>query len=152
MKILHKKLEGKLPTKEDIDILEEIIGVKLTLNLKDFLLKYSNCSIEENFYLFNNQLYIVNDFLPISNGDVTVLDLTEEFIKHYGRKYVPFAFDPGGWHFCLCLDEIDYNKVIINRWTDDFEDGQFLRIADSFELFVSGLLTVEEVIEKGYIV
>ncbi len=150
MKLLNKKYVGKPSTKEDINVLENILGERIPLNFKEFLLEFANCSIKENLYPKNNQLYIVNDFLPICNGDINIVDLTSEFIGTYGRKYIPFAFDPGGWHFCLCLDETDYNTVFINRWTDDFDDGQFLKIADSFDSFIDGLLTEKEAVEMGY--
>jgi hypothetical protein len=58
---------------------------------------------------------------------------------------VPFAYDPGGWHFCLSFDADTYGKIIINRWTDHLPEEQFLVIADSFEEFINGLQTEENI-------
>ena len=58
--------------------------------------------------------------------------------------------DPGGWHFCLSIDEKDYGTIIVNRWTDHSEENQFLKIADNFEEFIDGLITEDEAKKNGY--
>lgn len=70
--------------------------------------------------------------------------LTDEFLREYHRKLVSFAYDPGGWHLCLSFDEATYGNIIINRWTDNLPEEQFLVIAESFEEFINGLKTDEE--------
>lgn len=75
-----------------------------------------------------------------------LFELTRELTEKYHRKLIPFAYDLGGWHFVLCMDEgANYGSVIINRWSDYLPNEQFLRIADSFESFIDGLKTEEEI-------
>lgn len=74
----------------------------------------------------------------------SIIDLTKEFKeKGWGLK-VPFAYDPGGWHFCLSFDKETYGQIIINRWTDHSPEEQFVVIADSFEEFINGLKQADE--------
>ncbi len=74
-----------------------------------------------------------------------LIGLLREFKKVGWGKKIAFAHDPGGWHFCLSLDEDTYGKIIINRWTDHTPEDQFLVIANSFEEFIDGLKKGEEV-------
>ncbi|MBK9580663.1 MAG: SMI1/KNR4 family protein [Saprospiraceae bacterium] len=60
-------------------------------------------------------------------------------MKRVGEKKIPFAYDPGGWHFCLSFDEDTFGKVVVNRWSDHLPEDQFIVIADSFEEFINGL-------------
>ena len=68
-----------------------------------------------------------------------IIDLTKEFRESGWGLKVPFAYDPGGWHFCLSFDEDARGKVFVNRWTDHAPEEQFVVIANSFEEFIEGL-------------
>jgi SMI1-KNR4 cell-wall len=123
--------------------IESIIGSSLSENFKSFLKENAGLSHYERYFFDREQTqWEVKKYLTYSE----LYKLEEEFIKEYHRKLVPFAFDGGGWHFCLCMDEgVDFGSIIVNRWTDHLPEEQFLVIADNFEEFINGLKTEENV-------
>jgi hypothetical protein len=133
-----------LPMVQDfeLNLLEKIIENKIPDLVRSYIKKYGGLMIAEKHFFDKNglewELGQFNFFKEL-NG------LTEEFLREYHRKLIPFAYDPGGWHFCLSFDEDTYGKIIINRWTDHLPEEQFLVIADSFEEFINGLKTEENV-------
>lgn len=131
------------PRMGQLDSVEEIINSKLPETFKDFLKENGGLSHYERIFIDKEETnWEVNSYVNYKE----LVNLTTEFSDAYKRKLVPFAFDPGGWHFCLCLDEGDDNgKIIINRWTDHALEEQFLVIADSFEEFINGLKTEDEI-------
>ena len=126
----------------ELNIIEGVIENKIPSLVRDYLKKYGGNMVKEKFYFDTNGLeWELSQF----NMFKDLHGLTKEFLENYHRKLVPFAYDPGGWHFCLSFDEDTYGKIIINRWTDHLPEEQFLVIADSFEEFINGLKTEEEV-------
>ena len=77
----------------------------------------------------------VNQYLEFKE----MYNLSKEFTSANWGKMLPFAFDPGGWHFCLCLEKEYYGSIFVNRWTDHSREEQFLKIANNFEEFINGL-------------
>lgn len=115
---------------------EDLVGNVFTENFKDFMKLYAGLSHVERYFIDASK----TEWEVISYiNSVELYKLTDEFKQAYKRKLVPFAFDPGGWHFCLSFDESDYGAIIVNRWTDHLPEEQFLKIADSFEDFINGL-------------
>jgi hypothetical protein len=125
-----------------IKLIEDVIGEKFDIYFAEFLKKNAGLSHEEFIYIDKSKtewhVQSYNDFNDL-------FGLTKEFLDGYKRKLVPFAYDGGGWHFCLSFDDETYGKIIINRWTDHLPEEQFLVIADNFEEFINGLKTEENV-------
>ena len=124
--------------------IESIIGLPLSENFKKFLKENGGLSHYERYFTDKVQTnWEVKKYLTYTE----LFKLTEEFLKEYNRKLIPFAYDGGGWHFCLCMDEgVDYGKIIVNRWTDYLPEEQFLVISNSFEEFINGLKREDELI------
>lgn len=122
--------------KRYLKLLENAIGSSLPDSLNEVILKYAGLTVLEDTYEDKSKvLWEIQSFDNVAS----MVDLTKEFIvKGWGKK-LPFAFDTGGWHYCLSFDEDTYGKVIVNRWTDHEEKDQFLVIAESFEEFIDGL-------------
>ncbi|MFN6087991.1 MAG: SMI1/KNR4 family protein [Cyclobacteriaceae bacterium] len=125
----------------ELDMIEEIVSEKLPSQVRAYIKKYGGSSIDERYFRSKDNLtWELSQFNKFDD----LYGLTKEFLEGYKRKLVPFAYDPGGWHFCLCMDEgQDYGAIIINRWTDHLPEEQFLKIADSFEEFINGLKAEE---------
>ncbi|HEX7904185.1 MAG TPA: SMI1/KNR4 family protein [Chitinophagaceae bacterium] len=126
-----------------VQMLEQIVGEKFSENFREFLKENSGLSHYENIFIDKDgtrwQIQQYNMFKDLYG-------LTEEFLKTYKRKLIPFAYDPGRWHFCLCFDPgDDYGAIIVNRWTDHLPEEQFLKIADNFEHFIDNLKRQSEV-------
>ena len=120
----------------EFNFIENTLKIDLPSIFKNYLKKYGEISISEsNFSSNGNGDFQIGQFLMFDE----ILNLSKEFFQEYKRKLVPFAYDGGGWHFCLSFDAETYGKIIINRWTDHLPEEQFLVIADSFEDFMNGL-------------
>ncbi|MBP9134785.1 MAG: SMI1/KNR4 family protein [Saprospiraceae bacterium] len=120
----------------NFDIIEKLVEGKFLEDFKDIMTNYSGLSVYENQFIdkFGRdwELSAFDDF-------TSIFKLTKEFkVNGCGLK-VPFAFDPGGWHYCLSFDKDTYGKILVNRWTDHSPEEQFVVIADSFEEFINGL-------------
>ena len=122
--------------KRYLKLLENAIGSELPESLKEVILKYAGLTVLEDTYEDENKnLWEVQAFDNVAS----MVDLTKEFVEKGWGKKLPFAYDPGGWHYCLSFDEDTYGKIIVNRWTDHEEKDQFVVIAESFESFINGL-------------
>ncbi|MDI9882799.1 SMI1/KNR4 family protein [Flectobacillus longus] len=121
--------------------IESIINISLSEDFKDFLKANAGLSHYERYFFDKDKTqWEVQKYLSYPE----LFKIEEELFIDYHRKLVPFAYDPGGWHFCLSFDKDTYGKIIINRWTDHLPEEQFLVIADTFEEFINGLKTEEE--------
>jgi SMI1-KNR4 cell-wall len=122
-------------------LIEQIVGGSFSEFFKTILSKYGGlCIYERYYYDKKNTIWELGAF----DNFTSIYGLTKEFFENYKRKLVPFAYDSGGWHFCLSFDKDTYGKIIINRWTDHTPEEQFLVIADSFEEFINGLKREDE--------
>jgi hypothetical protein len=142
MKKLTKAYEAEQIESSLLNDFEVANRLQLSNNFKQFYLEYQGSKVKEIlFFDITNEMWVLNSFFELKEMDLLFL----EFLEAYKRKLIPFAFDPGGWHFCLCMDEKDFGAIIVNRWTDHLPEEQFLKIADSFEEFVNGLKREDEV-------
>lgn len=121
--------------------LERTYDIKIPGDFKNFMQIYANSGVVERVYAdSNNQNWKISKFCPYK----TIHEFVGEFLENNLGIKVPFAFDYGGWIFCICLDENDYNSVHIYRF-DHKPEEPFLRIANSFEEFIEGLQPESEV-------
>jgi hypothetical protein len=118
----------------EVSMLENLVGELLPKNFTDFIREYSNISVKENcFQDKRGEKWVVTKFWDFKN----IFGLTEEFKEKLERRMVAFGYDPGGWSFCLSMEE-DKNSIYIYRWTDEYNPA-FLKIANSFEDFIDSL-------------
>ncbi len=122
--------------------LEEIASKKLPETFIEFMESNAGLSHYERYYITIETIWEVHSF----NRYINMFELFEEFISEGWGKMLPFAIDPGGWHFCLCMEDKDYGAIYVNRWTDYLPENQFLKISESFEEFINSLKT-DEVID-----
>ena len=122
--------------KRYLQLLEKAIGSPIPNSLKEILIRYAGLSVKENTYKDSNgKEWELQTFDHIGS----MVDLTKEFVEKGWGKKLPFAYDPGGWHFCLSFEEENFGKILVNRWTDHAPEDQFVIIADSLEDFINGL-------------
>jgi hypothetical protein len=109
---------------------------KLPSHIKEFIKNYQGSKVKEIlFYDKKMELWVINAFFLFSEA----VKLFLEFLNSYQRRMLPFAYDPGGWHFCICLEKKDFGAIYVNRWTDHLPNEQFVKIAESLIEFVQGL-------------
>lgn len=122
--------------KRSFEYLEQMSGFNLSENFVKFMTKYAGLAVVERFYNDSNkykwELQSFDDILSSAK-------LSKEFKENGWGLKLPFAFDPGGWHYCISYEEKTYNKILVNRWTDHLPEDQFIVISNSFEDFINGL-------------
>lgn len=123
-------------SEKQFKLIEKVVNGTFPNLFKNFMTKYAGLSIEEDCFLDSeNRTWIMASFDDFKS----IYNLTKEFKeKGWGAK-VPFAYDQGGWHYCLSFDKETIGKIIINRWTDHSPEEQFLIISDDFDSFIDGL-------------
>lgn len=144
---------SKNNTAEKIDFFEQLIGNKLPLNYKNFLLNYNCISFDE---------YVVFPFAETyPKGDVSMInvffgflpedtyDLAKNYNNYRGRMpsdLIPIASDPGGNILCIAVSEDSNEKVFF--WDHEneevFENGSCTNqniylVAKSFDEFIDSL-------------
>lgn len=126
----------------NLNSIELIIGNPLPIDFQEFIKSNGGLSHYERFYIDDKKnCWEVSSYLDYDD----LHKLTQEFLQSYNRKLVPFAYDMGGWHFCLCMDDTAENgKIIVNRWSDYLPTEQFLVIANSFDEFINRLQVDDE--------
>jgi hypothetical protein len=84
----------------ELDTLEKVIINPIPPLVREYIKRYVGQVISEKYFKDKNDLtWELSQF----NLFTDLYGLTREFMKGYGRKLIPFAYDPGGWHFCLCM-------------------------------------------------
>jgi hypothetical protein len=120
----------------ELDMIDNILEDNIPEDVRIYLKQYGGSSILECYYTDSKGLeWELNQF----NLFHDLFKLTKEFKENGWGLKLPFAYDPGGWHYCLSFDKETYGKIIINRWTDHSPEEQFVIIAESFEEFINGL-------------
>ena len=120
----------------NIKLIERAIEHQLPENFKEFMVSNAGLSHYECIYTDKeNRKWEVSQY----NQYKDLIGLAREFKKNGWGIKVSFAYDPGGWHYCLSFDEDTFGKIMVNRWTDHSPEDQFLIIADNFEDFINGL-------------
>ncbi len=122
--------------KRSFEYLEEMSGFELSENFVKFMTKYAGLSVNERFY---NDINNIKWELQSFDNILTSAKLAKEFKENGWGLKLPFAFDPGGWHYCISYEEATSMKILVNRWTDHLPEDQFIVIANSFEDFINGL-------------
>ncbi len=120
----------------NIKLIERELGQSLPDDFKDFII--NNAGLSHYECLFKDSegnIWEVSQY----NQYKDLIGLLREFKNNELGLKVCFAFDPGGWHYCLSFDEDTYGKIVVNRWTDHEESERLVVIAQNFEEFINGL-------------
>ena len=97
--------------KRYLNLLEDFLGDKLSDYFKEIMIGYAGLIVLEDSYTdVSKNKWELQSFDNIAS----ILQLSKEFKENGWGLKVPFAYDPGGWHFCLSFDKETYGKIIIN--------------------------------------
>lgn len=144
-----------------IEALEQVWGVGLPKAYKEFLTKYNGGSPIPNCFSFKNRPNegsFVDVFFGVkkdpNNNLLMNIKLYEERIP---SNFLPIADDPGGNLILLSIKGIDRGKIYF--WDHDLEAdpdlneipdySNLILIADSFDEFINGLHSEDEIEEKS---
>lgn len=123
-------------SKDEIKDFEKSFGVTLPESFIDFYLEANGGSPSLRYF----EEYRISAFLPIKHGEgntvegkIEVLTLAERLPE----KYIPFAFDSGGWYFCLDTSDTNYGSVYV--LPNGMLESEPIFIVSSFSDFVDGL-------------
>ncbi|MBW8683838.1 SMI1/KNR4 family protein [Chitinophaga rhizophila] len=125
----------------DVKAVEALGGITFPNNVRDFFLKYSGCSVKEQYFTESCSFLGI---LPLrSDRSASVELILEGYLEDMEtRDWLPFAIDAGGWVFAVSLAEDTYGQVWLDRF-DSGEEDPFKFLAPSFEAFVNQLYAAE---------
>ncbi len=124
-------------SKQELDFLENELGIKLPKDFRDLVRKYSGHRIVENCFpwLWNSKTHplYISEFL-----DFTLMyDHSLQIRAERNEVLVPFAIDPSGMYFFLSYQEDHISCIRI--LAVDLSDN-FITVAESLEEFINGLI------------
>lgn len=132
---------------EDLDKLEQKIGLKLAEPYREFLLLYNGGRPKPNLFPLANNASdshgMLLSFLCVQEGDVYHLPTwIRRLSDRVPSGFIPIAVDPGGNVICLALSGDKQGKVYFWDHEEEVEEGQvpgfqnMYLIADDFETFL----------------
>ncbi|TAE24976.1 MAG: SMI1/KNR4 family protein [Cytophagales bacterium] len=133
---------------EEISNYEGNFNLKLPIQLIDLIENYNSTSVEEALF-DSDDTWIINFFLGFDGEHSSITNLTEEINDNGTVEYIPFAMDPGGWHFCFCVNETEYGAIYVFRWTDHSPENAFLKIASGLSEFIDKLYKYKSPVERN---
>jgi hypothetical protein len=131
MKMKIKLKRGKAASIEDVQKLEAKIKCPISESFRRFISENDGADPESNrFPVGEDNGAGVNRFIPVSK----ILE-DREYIDNIPSKAYPIAEDDCGNY--VLLDEGEGGKVYF--WDHEFEDDNIIKLADSFDEFLSML-------------
>ena len=134
---------------ERLVTLENMLGVTLPQDYRDYLLEYNGRGFEKNtFEVFEGEYSIVHHVYRISN-DNDYFDLMNSYkngksIDHEeGRKFLIIADDNVGNDIILSLAADSFGEIYF--YDNDTIGTKFIKLAQSFSEFCSSLFDLQDV-------
>lgn len=139
-----------LPSKEQVEAVEERLGITLPNAYRTFLLKINGgrpdpCSFDFKGADGYENSSVVRNFLSLSDKEEVSFELEYRYCKENNRiprDVAPIAHDPGGNLICISLSGPDEGKIYF--WDHELELEQHLHpnlafLAKNFSDFLSML-------------
>lgn len=142
---------GKLPlSKEQIEVVEKRMGIRLPDDYKEFLMQFNGGQPEPATFDFTGvdgceNDSVVNNFLSIHDGKEDNFEIDYFFYtknKRIPDNVAPIARDPAGNLICICLSGSNRGKIYFWDHELEFEKpgpSNLAYIAKSFSEFFSML-------------
>lgn len=124
-------------TKKEFESFESTLKVSFPKDFVDFYLTF-NGGFPSHSYFEGKE---ISYFAPIKYGEQEyTITGTIQRLSELGRLpngLIPFANDPGGWNFCIDLNETNYGVIYL--LPNGIEDQSPIFVAQSFDNFISNL-------------
>lgn len=123
-------------SKDEIKGFEKSFDITLPESFIDFYLQANGGSPSLRYF----EEYRISAFLPIKHGEGNTVESKIEILKLAERlpeKYIPFAFDGGGWYFCVDAGETNYGSIYV--LPNGLLESEPIFIVSSFSEFINGL-------------
>jgi len=137
----------------DIIILENVLKIKFPLNLKELIIQYEGCTVEENVFFSEkvSSFFPINQFLYLCESHIGGASIEAIYNGHFKdgiTEFIPFAIDPGGWDYNISINQKSFGEI----WLNPFDNGnqEYSFVASSLEEFINGLISEDEAMKKGY--
>jgi hypothetical protein len=134
---------------KSIDTIEQIYGVNLPLEYKEFLLEYGGCFIQDDKMYQPIEITpvtpedgfeSVGGFYGLTNDSYNIEVVIRKSMEFLGNDVMPIADADGGDLICLGLKDNFKGKVYYwyheGETTDEAGNEYFYLIANSFEEFI----------------
>ena len=120
-------------TEQDIATFERTFEVALPMAYRGFLLEHNGGVPANMFFVKDGAEVVVNEFLPLRNGNLSVEGYLEDF--HFNLQHlIPIAEDAFG---NLILIDCNSEKGVIHFW--NHETTTVTYVTNSFEYFIENL-------------
>lgn len=131
---------------KDIEDFEKREGLIIPKQLKDFWVRFNPIYTKQNVYQKSGQKYFLDRFYPfLSEYELSFQAVFPNLVDYLGREYLSFANDPGDWQFLISIKD-NFNGEIYLCRMDEIIPNSLIKIADSFEEFINGLKSEDEII------
>lgn len=122
-------------TQEELSLFEKQNKIKLPESYKKVILEH-NGGYPEREYFQGRGIY----FKSIIYGNNTIDKSIKILFDVLPKGFLPFGQDGGGWLFCFDLNHSEnYGKIYLYQ-----SDGEYYRLANSFEEFMNELSENED--------
>ena len=132
---------------DDLDKIETQLKFKFPKAIRRHYLRWNGGRPSPNLFQKNDEIYSVNEFLPIGYGvqGASFEDTYNDLVQGnylFPKGIVPFANDAGGDYFCFGV-EPDRNGAILFYQSDYFDDPAraVVFLSENIEVFLDELVT-----------
>jgi hypothetical protein len=140
METLSIEKSPPLPSIKDIMAIEKQFGISIPPQLQEIYLAYNPMYLKKRKVLANGIRYTLHGFDPIRREEKPNLASTYEHLGWFFEdKFLPFAWDEGGWLFVIGIQEGNYGKVYFCRMDKELKDATTL-LADSLFEFLAKMV------------
>ncbi len=122
-------------SKLEFDEFTAFIGSTPSEYFRDFYLTNNGGILEES--ITEDNIFLLNSFLSIKNGEATIEDTYKQLIKGEPElvNLIPFAYDDCGNLFVLSIRNKDHGLIYL--WLTD--EKELVLLSNSFEIFITDL-------------
>lgn len=130
----------------DLDSVDKILGFPLPQDLRDHYLRFNGGHPVPSLFPKDDELYGVNDFLPIKHGmrGESFEDTYRSVVvgnELFPRHLIPFACDGGGDYFCYSMKPTEMGAIYFHQ-SDYYDDPEraLVFLAKDLRTFLDSLI------------
>ncbi|NOQ75681.1 MAG: hypothetical protein GQ574_26980 [Crocinitomix sp.] len=131
------RLTSEKINESDLKGFETQYGIKLPKSFKDFYLEHNGGIPSLRYYKDQRIAAFTSIKYGRESGRTGIIMEVHQLGDLLPEGYIPFAFDSGGWNFCINTNDIDYGHIYI--LPNGVVDNKPIFLSESFESFIGGL-------------
>lgn len=117
---------------EDFDKINEMTGIEIPLDLKEFIIKFNAASPEKDSINVNGIERVLDAVLSFNLEESEATTFISVFKSIDSKQWIPFALDPFGNYFCYSLERNNISFF-------DHEENRMIETEYSLDEFIERL-------------